>query len=139
MTQIVAAGQRRLQAAGCERVAVPKPDAPPLGEEPCYRHKLQALLAGMAGLDMVLLEGLKDVAPPKLVVVHPRHSNQLANTQLLATACPNVRGLAGVQPAAELKLLPLPLLDAADTHQVAAFICRVCGISLRAGAVALPG
>ncbi|WP_179957451.1 molybdopterin-guanine dinucleotide biosynthesis protein B [Exilibacterium tricleocarpae] len=137
---VISMESRRLRGAGCEQAVFLRPgEWHSADEDFSHTDALAALLRKMTPVDLVLIEGLKEITQPKLLLVHPKLHHQLENTQLLATACPNVVGLVAEEPTAGLNALDLPVLKAADTGKIAAFICRTCLVPVKAEVFALPG
>ncbi len=80
---------------------------------------LEALLARMTPVDLVLVEGFKAFPHPKLEV-----HRKAAGTPLIAERDPTVRGVASDEP---LPGLALPVFDLDDVDAIAAFVLEKAG------------
>jgi molybdopterin-guanine dinucleotide biosynthesis protein B len=107
----------RLREAGCEDVMLVSNGRWALlhevrrGPEPT----LDALLEHMSRVDLVLLEGFRDIAIPSIEVFRPGRG-RLA----LWPHTPSIVAVATDEPLT----CPLPVLDMANTNDLAAFILR---------------
>jgi molybdopterin-guanine dinucleotide biosynthesis protein B len=88
------------------------------GPEPA----LSAVLARLAAVDLVLVEGYKRDAHSKIEVWRPETGHPL-----IQPGDPLVRAVA---TDAALSPLPVPVLDLNDTAAIADFILRDCGLAL---------
>jgi molybdopterin-guanine dinucleotide biosynthesis protein MobB len=91
---------------------------------------LEVLLARMAPVDLVIVEGFKRMAHPKLEIHRPA-----AGKALLYANDPHIVAVASDAP---LPGVPLPVLDLDDIPAIAGFILIHCGLaqSARRGAPA---
>jgi len=87
---------------------------------------LEALLAHMTPVDLVLVEGFKRLAIPKLEVHRPSLGNPL-----LCTADPCVVAVASDAP---LPGLAVPVLALDDVESIAALVIDRCGLAAGAAA-----
>lgn len=91
------------------------------GKEP----DLAALLAQLAPCDLVLVEGFKAAAIPKLEVWRA-----VVGKPQLNPDDPHIIAIASDEAVAGCEL---PQFDLSDVPQIAAFICAQAGLSLKAG------
>jgi len=77
---------------------------------------LDELLARLSPVDLVLVEGFKREAYPKIEVWRAK-----TGKPMLQPDDPHVIAIVSDAPVADL---PVPVLDAGDPAQIAAFICR---------------
>jgi molybdopterin-guanine dinucleotide biosynthesis protein B len=91
---------------------------------------LDALLVRMAPVDLVIVEGFKRMAHPKLEIHRPS-----AGKALLCTSDPHIVAVASDAPLPGIRL---PVLDLDDIPAIADFILAHCGLaqSARRGAPA---
>jgi molybdopterin-guanine dinucleotide biosynthesis protein B len=82
---------------------------------------VEDLVGRMSPVDLVLIEGFKTAAHPKLEVFRPE-----IGKPLLCTQDPNIVAIACSQP---LQLADLPQLDLNDTGVIADFIIAHCGLA----------
>lgn len=125
---------KQLHEAGCVETLMVSPGQWHLthksGDSP--DGSIERILENMEDVDLVIIEGFKQMVHPKLLMVHPKKENQFENTQLLATACPHVEALVAVDPSPELEQLRLPIFSTDDISLIASFISSHCQLSLRA-------
>lgn len=131
----------RLHESGCVEALTVTPQHWMLSHKAAESgdFSLERTLENLEMVDLVLVEGFKQMGHPKIVVVHPKRERQLENTELLATACPHVVALAARYPVSNLVDLRLPILEAADTHSVARFIAEFWQLRLKASVTAIKG
>jgi|GEM_PF-6476963 len=129
-TALVQALVDHFAAAGI-RVAVIE-SKPPAESGGAQCADLDASLAELRDVDLVLVDGFKTADHEKLLVVPSHAPHQQENVQLLLTACPNVLALA--VPEDCYVETPVPRLPLGDVPQVAAFILDHCQLTaLREG------
>jgi molybdopterin-guanine dinucleotide biosynthesis protein B len=109
-----AAGAREVVLASARRHAILTEHRS--GAEP----PLHAILARLAPVDLVLIEGYKRDTHPKIEVFRAE-----AGHDLIQPGDPHVRAVA---TDAALPPLPVPRLDLNDTRQIADFILRETGL-----------
>ena len=109
------AGAREVMVASANRWALMHEHRG--GDEP----PLDDLLARMTPVDLVIVEGFKTMAHPKLEVHRPE-----VGKQLLCTQDPHIVAIASDAPLAGVRL---PVLDLDDVPAIADFIVDHCGLS----------
>ncbi|MCZ6603938.1 MAG: molybdopterin-guanine dinucleotide biosynthesis protein B [Alphaproteobacteria bacterium] len=90
---------------------------------------LDTLLGHLAPVDLVIVEGFKHAAIPKLEIYRPAPDND-AQAKLLACDDPHIIAVAAAEPG-QLPDLPdrdIVVLDLADRRAIADFIMTNCGL-----------
>jgi len=117
----------RHRAAGAQEVLLATPGRWALIHElrGAPEPPLAELLARMAPVDLVLVEGFKSAPHPKIEAHRPE-----TRQPLIAPANPTVRAVASTAPAGHPALagLGVPLLALDDTAAIADFVLREAGL-----------